>query len=164
MESCKLRYFNLFEFFDHTGSLFGPKCVSLAVVVLWLGVLPVAPATRNATGSFEVYCDSFGFFLEKVEGAPAPGEFFLLLYRGFPGFVDALPGGEALDVSVYPKGCHADSKCDSVANGKLWLDSEHVPGGTQISGKYDIDWHGQHLKGQFLSRRRKYKKPPRICM
>ena len=55
-------------------------------------------------------CDSFGFFLAEIDGAPAPGEFFLFLYRGFPAFVDYLPG-EWLDVSVYPKGCDAYVKC-----------------------------------------------------
>lgn len=137
-------------------------CFYLPIVVLLLAVLPTS-STQSATGRFEVYCDSFGFFLEKIDGAPAPGEFFLFLYRGFPGFVDHLPGGEELDVSVYAKGCSPEAKCESVATAKLWLDTEHRPGATRISGRYDIDWHGQHLKGQFLARRHQYKKPPRIC-
>ena len=139
-------------------------CFCLTAVALLVAVFPTASSTHSATGRFEVYCDSFGFFLQKIDGAPAPGELFLFLYRGFPGFVDYLPRGEGLDVSVYPKGCSAAAKCDSVATAKLWLDAEHRPGATRISGKYDIDWHGQHLKGQFLARRRQYKKPPRICM
>jgi hypothetical protein len=136
----------------------------LTVVALLLWAFPTASSTHGATGRFEVYCDSFGFFLENVDGAPALGGFFVFLYRGFPGFVDYLPGGEELDVSVYPKGCNAAVKCASVATAKVWLDAEHRPGGMRISGKYDIDWHGQHLKGQLLARRRQYKKPPRACM
>ena len=126
-------------------------------------MLPGALSTHGATGRFEVYCDSFGFFLANVDGGPAPKEFFLFLYGGFP-FVEYLPGGEWLDVAVYPKGCSANAKCDSVAHGKLWFDAEHRPGATRISGKYDIDLNGRHLKGQFLARRRQYKTPPRICM
>jgi hypothetical protein len=144
-------------------SRFGRICISFAAVILLPGAFPVSSSTHSASGRFEVYCDSFGFFLKKIDGAPAPGEFLLLLYRGFPGFFDDLPGDKALDVSVYSKGCSADGKCDAVANGKLWLDAEHTPGGARISGKYDIDWHGQHLKGQFLARRHENKKPPRIC-
>ena len=137
---------------------------ALTAVVFLVAAIPTASSTHGATGRFEVYCDSFGFFLEKIDGAPPPGRFFLFLFRGFLPLYEYLPERQELDVSVYPKGCNASLKCESVATAKLWLDAQHQPGGTQISGEYDIDWHGQHLKGQFLARRHQYKKPPRICM
>jgi hypothetical protein len=139
--------------------------ICLGAVVLLLFVFPAEPSTHEASGRFEVYCDSVGFYLGKIDGAPAPAEFFLLMYRGFPGFIDALPGGSWLEVSVYPKDCRADGKCETrkVADGRLWLDAEHDPGGKQISGKYDIDFNGQHATGRFAATRREYKKPPRMC-
>lgn len=146
-----------------TGFRFGRMCLSFFAVTLLSGVLPAASSTHRATGRFEVYCDSFGFFLKEIDGVPAPGELFLIWYKGVPGFLDDLPKAKALDVSVYPKGCGADGKCEAVANAKLWLDAEHTPGGKRISGRYDIDWHGQHLTGKFLAKRRENKKPPRIC-
>jgi hypothetical protein len=136
----------------------------LSAAALLLGVFPTASSTQGATGTFEVYCDSFGFFLANIEATPAPKEFFLFLYRGFPGFVDYLPEEEWLDVSVYPKGCSATTKCDEVARGKLLLDAVHKPDTTRISGKYDIDLNGRHLVGHFLAKRHQYKNPPRICM
>ena len=54
-------------------------------MVLLLAVFPTASSGQNATGHFEVYCDGVGFFLAKVDGAPAPGKLFLFLYTGFPG-------------------------------------------------------------------------------
>jgi len=145
-------------------SLKNPIGPVLTAAVFLVAAIPTVASTHGTTGRFEVYCDSFGFFLEKIDGAPAPGGFFLFLQRGFPGFIDYLPGGVELDVSVYPTGCNAAVPCERVATAKLWLDAEHRQGGTRISGKYDIDWHGQHLKGQFLAMRHQYKKPPRICM
>jgi len=138
--------------------------ICLSAAALLLAVFPTVSSTQGATGTFEVYCDSFGFFLANIDAAPAPKEFFLFLYRNFPGFVDYLPEGEWLDVSVYPKGCSAAKKCDSVARGKLLLDAVHDPGASRMSGAYDIDFKGQHLLGRFLAKRHEYKNPPRICM
>jgi hypothetical protein len=58
-------------------------CLSAAVPLL--AFFPTASSGQNATGHFEVYCDGVGFFLAKVDGAPAPGKLFLFLYTGFPG-------------------------------------------------------------------------------
>jgi hypothetical protein len=138
--------------------------IYLSAAALLLGVFPTASSTQGATGTFEVYCDSFGLFLANIDGAPAPKEFFLFLYRGFPEVGDYLPEGAWFDVSVYPKGCSAAIKCDSVARGKLLLDAVHKPDAIRISGKYDIDFKGQHLTGQFVAKRHEYKNPPRICM
>src|SRR5215469_11754369 len=118
-------------------SLKNPIGPVLTAAVFLVAAIPTVASTHGATGRFEVYCDSFGFFLEKIEGAPAPGGFFIFLQRGFAGFIDYLPKGEELKVSVYPKGCNAALKCESVATAKLWMDAEHRPGGTRISGDYD---------------------------
>jgi hypothetical protein len=138
--------------------------ICFSAAALLLVVFPTASSTQGATGTFEVYCDSFGFFLASIDAAPAPKEFFLFLYRGFPEVGDYLPQGEWLDVSVYLKGCSAAIKRDSVARGKLLLDKVHDPGATRISGKYDIDFKGQHLIGHFRAKRHQYKNAPGICM
>jgi hypothetical protein len=154
-------------------SLFGQIRIYLGVAALLLFVFPAAPSTHEASGHFEVYCDSFGFFLAKIDGAPAPGEFFLFLYRTFPGFVEYLPEEEWLEISVHPKGCpnrldknshlREDVKCDAVGHGRLSLDAKHEPGEKRISGKYDIDFNGQHATGRFVATRREYRDSPRIC-
>jgi len=85
------RFWSVFRFNQRLealrGSQFGRIRVCVIAVALLLGMLPGALSTHAATGRFEVYCDSFGFFLAKVDGAPAPRDFFLFLYRGFPAFV-----------------------------------------------------------------------------
>lgn len=59
-------------------------CLSTAVPVLLLVVVPGGTFAQAATGRFEIYCDGAGFFLEKVDGAPAPRKLLLFLYTGFP--------------------------------------------------------------------------------
>lgn len=110
-----------------------------------------------------MYCDSIGFFLEKIDGAPAPGKLFLFLYTGFPG-VPFVPKETWKDVSVFRDGCIADGKCEVLAHGKVWLDGEAVSDATRISGKYEIELNGQHLRGRFAAKRHDYKHSPRLCM
>lgn len=74
--------------------------------------------SEGATGRFEVYCDSVGLFLAKVEGAPAPRKLLLFLYMGFPG-VSYVPKDEWKEVKVYRNGCAADAKCDVLAHGRI---------------------------------------------
>jgi hypothetical protein len=112
-----------------------------------------------------MYCDGIGFFLAKVDGAPAPGKLFLLLYTGFPG-IPAIPKETWKDVKVYRNGCIADGKCEVLARGKIWVDDEVTPDARRISGNYEIELNGQHLRGQFAANRHNYnyKHPPRLCM
>ncbi len=144
-------------------SRFARICVCLGVVVLLLALFPIASATNNATGRFEVYCDGFGFFLSSIDGAPAPGKLFLFLYTGFPG-INYVPKEKWKDVYVYSNGCIADGKCEVLARGKVCLDDEALPDASRVSGKYEIELNGQHLRGQFAAKRRDYKHPPRLCM
>ena len=138
-------------------------CFCLSAVVLLLAVFPGASSTHNATGRFEVYCDGVGFFLAKVDGAPAPGKLFLFLYTGFPG-TPYVPKETWQDVYVYRDGCIADGKCEVLAHGKVWLDDVPMPDARRVSGKYEIELNGQHLRGQFVAKRHDHKNPLRLCM
>jgi hypothetical protein len=148
---------------DMSVSLFGRIRTFLNAVVLLLVVFPTASSAQSATGRFEVYCDSVGFFMAKIDGAPAPGKLFLFLYIGFPG-TPYVPKETWKDVDVYRNGCIADGKCEVLAHGKVWLDDEAAPDARRISGKYEIELNGQHLRGQFAAKRHDYKHPPRLCM
>jgi len=145
-------------------SWFARICIFLSTVILFLAVFPTASSTHIAIGRFEVYCDGVGFFLAKIDGAPAPGELVLFLYLDFPPGAIYLPAEKWADVFVYRKGCAADGKCEITARGRVWLDAEATPGAKRISGKYEIDLNGQHLNGQFVAKRHEYKYPPRICI
>jgi hypothetical protein len=142
---------------------FARMWICLSAVVLLLAVFPTASSGQNATGHFEMYCDGVGFFLAKVDGAPAPGKLFLFLYTGFPG-IPYVPKETWKDVYVYRNGCIADAKCEVLARGKVWLDDEAMPDARRVSGKYEIEFNGQHVRGQFAAKRHDYKHTPRLCM
>lgn len=134
----------------------------LGIAVLLLVVVSNGHTGENATGRFERYCDGFGFFLANVDGAPSPRKLLLFLYTGSPG-VPYVPKEEWEDVIVYRNGCAADGKCEVLAHGRIRLDNEITPDGRRVSGKYEIEFSGQHLLGTFTSERRRSKHPPRIC-
>lgn len=102
---------------------------SVMSVVLLIAAFPTALSPQGATGRFEVYCDSFGFLLEKIDGAPAPGGFFSFLYSGFPA------RRRGVGCFCLSKGVQRCRQLRSVATGKLWLDAERRPGGAPVSGK-----------------------------
>jgi hypothetical protein len=77
--------------------------------------------------------------------------------------------GKWSDVYVFRDGCVPDGKCDSIANGKVWIDGSDMPGTgdtppKRISGKYEIDLNGKHLEGAFVAKRYVRKRPLRLCM
>jgi hypothetical protein len=128
-----------------------------------LAAITTPTSAQNATGYWEGYCDGFGFFLAKVDGAPAPGKLLLFLYTDFPG-TPRVPKEEWTDVLVYRDGCIADGKCKTLAPGKVWLDFAATSESWYISGKYEIERNGQHLRGRFTTKRREIKIPVRVCM
>jgi len=142
---------------------FARICFCLGAAVLLLAGFPTTCSGQNARGHFEVYCDGVGFFLAKVDGAPVPGKLFLFLYTGFPG-IPYVREKTWKDVYVYRNGCVADGKCEVLARGKVWLDDEAMPDARRVSGKYEIELNGQHLRGQFAAKRHDYETPPRLCM
>ena len=139
------------------------KFVYLSAALLLIGVFPTVTSAQNSTGRFEVYCDSVGFFVAKVDGAPAPRRLLLFLYTGFPG-IPYVPKEEWKEVKVYRDGCRADGACEVFAHGNIRLDTELRPEGRRVSGKYEIELSGQHLRGHFSAKRRTYRHPTRICM
>jgi hypothetical protein len=143
---------------------FARNSICLSAAVLLLAVF-TSPA-QNAAGYFEVYCDGVGFFLAKVDGPPPPGKLFLFLGTHFPGS-PYVPKETWTDVSVFRNGCIADGKCEAFAHGKIWLDDTDLSAGSDvrhISGKYEIELNGQHLRGQFALKLHDYRHTPRVCM
>ena len=136
-------------------------CLSTAVMLLV--VVPKATSAQDATGHFEVYCDGVGFFLARVDGAPAPRKLLLFLHTDFPG-IPYVPKEEWKDVYVYRNGCAADGKCEVLTHGRVRLDNEFAPSGRRVAGKYEIELNGQHFRGQFAAKHHDYKHPPRLCM
>jgi hypothetical protein len=112
-----------------------------------------------------VYCDGVGIFLAKIDGAPAPRK--LVLFSR----LDAMGGryigqGKWSNVYVHRDGCVPDGKCESIADGKIWIDTtdEQDAQLKRISGKYEINLNGKHLEGSFLVKRHDRRRPLRLCM
>jgi len=88
-----------------------------------------------------------------------------------PGTIGGRYFGQGMwsDVYVFRDGCVPDGKCDSIADGKLWVDASDMPDtgdkpSKRISGKYEIDLNGKHLEGRFVAKRHVSKHPLRLCM
>jgi len=145
---------------------FATVCVFLGLMTLFVPpLLPPATAAK-ATGRFEVYCDGVGIFLAKIDGAPTSGKLVLFSYLGsglgtFGG--EYIGQGKWSDVFVLRDGCVPDGKCQSIANGRVWIDALDTPP-KHISGKYEIKLNGKLLEGTFDARRRDRKRPLRLCM
>jgi hypothetical protein len=145
-------------------------CVFLSLIMFFVPLLlPLVSAAATATGHFEVYCDGVGIFLAKIDGAPASGKLVLFSLVSFPPgtFGDRYFGqGKWSDIYVLRDGCVPDGKCESIAEGRVWIDapdSQDKPP-KHISGKYEIHLNGKFLEGNFLARKRDRKQPLRLCM
>lgn len=134
-----------------------------ALIVLFVLLSPTLASAPAASGHFEVYCDGVGLFLNKIEGAPASGKlvFFSRLGDTFGG--EYVGQGKWSDVYVFRDGCLPDGKCESIADGRVWIDALDTPP-KHISGKYEIKLNDKLLRGTFLAKRRVRKPPLRLCM
>jgi hypothetical protein len=129
----------------------------------------VAPAASPAAaaGHFEVYCDGFGIFLAGIDGAPDPRK--LVLFFHISTFRSNYFGeGTWSSVFVFPDGCVPDGKCQSIADGKVWidpLDTSETPDAPpkHLTGKYRINLNGKLLEGAFVVKRHDRRRPLRIC-
>lgn len=155
----------------HNLSRIGSAAVYVLLSLITLFARPLLPlaAAATATGHFEVYCDGVGIFLAKIDDAPAPRKLVLFSRMSFP------PGtmggsyigqGKWSDIYVLPDGCLPDGKCESIANGKVWIDAsdEQDTRLKRISGKYEINLNGKHIEGTFLAKRHDRRRPLRLCM
>ncbi|MFZ0417892.1 MAG: hypothetical protein WAM04_07290 [Candidatus Sulfotelmatobacter sp.] len=116
-------------------------------------------AADNAKGWFEGDCSGSTFRIAKLAGA-SPGEYLVLrLNSGSPLPTPLFEGAGWLDVQG--KRCLGADKCEAGTQAKIWLNE--MKGRTKrISGRYTIDFSGQHLEGQFRVKYRR-RNPPDIC-
>lgn len=70
------------------------------------------------------------------------------------------------DIYVLRDGCVPAGNCESVADGRVWIDAtdEQDTQPKHISGKYEINLNGKHLEGTFLAKRHDRRRPLRLCM
>lgn len=132
--------------------------------------MSLSASTTDASGDFTVYCDGVGLFLSNVAGAP--GNKLVLFSR-----MDFPPGtmgdhyigqGKWSYVSVLPKGCLPQGECESIGQGKVWIDDWNTEGTLnpvpkRISAKYEVDLDGKSLAGRFVAKDNFRKYGSRLC-
>jgi hypothetical protein len=115
-------------------------------------------AGDDAKGWFEGDCGGTTFHITKFGGAPSGQELILRLSSGSPLPTPLFEGAGWLDVQG--KRCIGSDKCEAGTQAKIWLNQ--TKGTKRISGKYTVNFSGQHLEGQFRVKYRQ-KKPPAMC-
>jgi len=51
---------------------------------------------------------------------------------------------------VYAERCLSAGKCETATSARIWLD-KYEPSDKRTSGKYDMNFGGEHLEGTFLA-------------
>ena len=142
---------------------FATASVFLSLIVLFVPSLPTLASEDAATGHFEIYCDGIGLFLSKIDGAPASGKLVLFSELGSTFDGEYVGQWKWSNIYVFRDGCLPDGKCESIADGRVWIDTrDALP--KRISGKYEIKLNGKLIKGTFFAKKRVRKRPLRLCM
>jgi hypothetical protein len=133
----------------------------LLVLVFLALLLQIDPLTlvaaNSASGWFSPPCDGASFFLIKVDGLPAGQKLNMTMRHYAPSWRSYRP--QELWEDVYAERCSSAAKCAAATHARIWLDKGNVKD-KRVSGKYGVDFGGQHLEGTFLVT---YRKQDRIC-
>jgi hypothetical protein len=127
---------------------------ALALIIFALTAASSA-GSQDATGWFEQYCDGASLHLEKFAGkAEAPGLVFWFWTRIQ---FDRIQGADWYDVQL----CPTEKHCEETAKAKMQFleQRKHL-----VTGRYVVDFNGQHNEGQFTLSERHHKHPVHLCM
>ena len=128
--------------------------VQLVFVAIVLGSCPsTLLAAKDASGSFSPHCDGASFFLSKVDGLPSEQNLILNMRHYALSWWSYRP--QEVWEDVYAERCSA-GKCQNATHARIWL-SKGNPSDRRVSGKYEVDFGGQHFLGTFFAKYRKEK-------
>ena len=129
----------------------------LLLIALMIQASPSASAAADAKGWVEEDCMGSTFHLTEINGVSINQEINLRLNCGTR--IDlALCTTEPGPWVVQAKRCSGDGKCEEATEAKIWLNKGKGKI-KRVSGRYTVDFSGQHLEGQFVVKYRKNKKP-----
>ena len=134
--------------------------ISKLALVWLLFFQPFSSSRVAADGNsfFVPECDGVSFHLTKVDGLSARQELVLRVYGGLADWWIYLPENDWKDVGGFV--CSTDHKCERATNARIWT-AKILPDSKRVTGKYDLDFAGQHLRGEFVAKLRREK---RDCM
>jgi hypothetical protein len=130
-----------------------------ALLILLLQTNQLQLLAADAIGRFEPDCGGVTFHMTKFGGMKAGEELVFRIYGGPLPWWTYLPKNDWKD--VYGERCMAANKCEDATRARIWMGNTQ-PDSKTISGKYEIDFGGQHLEGRFLLKYHKHK-PLVIC-
>jgi hypothetical protein len=127
------------------------------LIALIVQAIPSASFAADAKGWVEEDCMGSIFHFTKIDGTSISQEINLRLNCGsrIPLELCITEPGPWV---VQAKRCSADGKCEEATQAKVWLNKGNGKI-RRISGRYSVDFRGQHLEGQFTVKCRKHKKP-----
>jgi hypothetical protein len=130
----------------------------LALVALVIMAASSALA-QDEKGWFEGYCDGASFYLRNFAAQTRTQNMtFFFRSPGMPlDFHLFSMGPDWWDVSL----CVPNSECDETAKAKMQF-LEH--GKKHLSGRYVVDFKGEHWEGSFELKERFHKHPVRLCL
>ncbi|MGA8213277.1 MAG: hypothetical protein WB799_06770 [Candidatus Sulfotelmatobacter sp.] len=131
----------------------------LVIAVMLPAIYSISASADDAKGWFEGDCTGATFQISKFAGA-SPGQYLVLRFDGASHLAIQLFEGEGW-LKVQGKRCLSADQCEAASEAKIWLNP--TKGAKRISGKYTVDFSGQHLEGQFLVKYRRHKGPAYIC-
>jgi hypothetical protein len=115
-----------------------------------------AVSAQDARGWFEEYCDGAAFHLTSFAGRRDAQELTFWFRTQIPLQLYAV-GTSWWDVVLCPSTEH----CDESVGGKLeFLEFRKK----LLSGRYVVDYKGQHREGRFMLKKRTHKHPEHLCM
>ncbi|MGB7280848.1 MAG: hypothetical protein WBE13_01195 [Candidatus Acidiferrum sp.] len=92
--------------------------------------------------------------MSKVDGMP-PGQKLIMTIRHHAlSWWNYRP--QEVWEDVFAERCLSDGKCELATHARIWLDKGR-PNDKHVSGKYDVEFGGQHLEGRFLVKYHKEK-------
>jgi hypothetical protein len=117
-----------------------------AVFLLLVGFCSPGALAANASGRFSPHCDGASFYLSKVDGLPI-GQTLVLNIRQFNmSWWTYRP--QEVWTDVYAARCSPARKCEVASHARVWL-NKVGPKDKHASGKYEVEFGGQHLAGEF---------------
>jgi|SRR5271163_393098 len=123
------------------------------LIALMVQAIPPASFAADGKGWVEEDCMGSVFHLTKIDGIAISPEIILRLNCGSR-IPLALCMTEAAPYEVQGKRCSGDGKCEEATQAKVWLNKGKGKI-KSVSGRYIVDFNGQHLEGQFMVSYRK---------
>jgi hypothetical protein len=128
--------------------------LQLALVAVLLQACPsTLLAASDASGRFSPHCDGASFYLSQVDGLSSEQKLNLNMRHNLSWWIYR---PQEVWEDVYAERCTSAGQCEAAAHARISLD-KGKPTDKRVSGKYEVEFGEQHLRGKFLVKYREDK-------